>query len=171
MELPDYRLPGIKNVLRLMWDKAKDFLQRAFSVILIATIVIWFLQSFDPHLNLVDDSQESILAIIAGWLTPIMIPAGLGDWKICTALIGGFMAKETVVSTLGILYGGGIAGAMPSLTAACLLVFSLLYTPCVAAITSTKRELGWKWAIGVVIWQCVIAWIVACLVHLIGLWI
>ena len=168
MELPDYRLPGIKNVLRLMWDKAKDFLQRAFSVILIATIVIWFLQSFDPHLNLVDDSQESILAIIAGWLTPIMIPAGLGDWKICTALIGGFMAKETVVSTLGILYGGGIAGAMTSLTAACLLVFSLLYTPCVAAITSTKRELGWKWAIGVVIWQCLIAWIMACIVHLIG---
>ena len=168
MELPDYRLPGIKNVLRLMWDKATDFLQRAFSVILIATIVIWFLQSFDPHLNLVDDSQESILAIIAGWLTPIMIPAGLGDWKICTALIGGFMAKETVVSTLGILYGGGIAGAMTSLTAACLLVFSLLYTPCVAAITSTKRELGWKWAIGVVIWQCLIAWIMACIVHLIG---
>ena len=171
MELPDYRLPGIKNVLRLMWDKAKDFLQRAFSIILIATIVIWFLQSFDPHLNMVENSQESILAIIAGWITPVMIPAGLGDWKICTALIGGFMAKETVVSTLGILYGGGIAGAMTSLTAACLLVFSLLYTPCVAAITSTKRELGWRWAIGVVIWQCVIAWIVACLVHLIGLWI
>jgi len=171
MELPDYRLPGIKNVLRLMWDKAKDFLQRAFSIILIATIVIWFLQSFDPHLNMVENSQESILAIIAGWITPVMIPAGLGDWKICTALIGGFMAKETVVSTLGILYGGGIAGAMTSLTAACLLVFALLYTPCVAAITSTKRELGWRWAIGVVIWQCVIAWIVACLVHLIGLWI
>ncbi|MBQ9061086.1 MAG: ferrous iron transport protein B [Firmicutes bacterium] len=169
MELPDYRLPGIKNVARLMWDKAKDFLQRAFSIILIATIVIWFLQSFDPHLNMVSDSQDSILAIIAGWMTPVMVPAGLGDWRICTALIGGFMAKETVVSTLGILFGGNVAGAMTSLTAMCLLVFSLLYTPCVAAIASTKRELGWKWAIGVVIWQCVIAWLAATLVHLIGI--
>jgi len=168
MELPDYRLPGVKNVMRLMWDKAKDFLQRAFSIILIATIVIWFLQSFDTHLNLVSDSQDSILAIIAGWMTPIMEPAGLGDWKICTALIGGFMAKETVVSTLGILFGGNVAGAMTSLTAICLLVFSLLYTPCVAAIASTKRELGWKWAIAVVVWQCAIAWVVATLVNLIG---
>ena len=168
MELPDYRRPGVKNVLRLMWDKAKDFLQRAFSIILIATIVIWFLQSFDTHLNLVSDSQDSILAIIAGWMTPIMAPAGLGDWKICTALIGGFMAKETVVSTLGILFGGNVAGAMTSLTAMCLLVFSLLYTPCVAAIASTKRELGWKWAIAVVVWQCAIAWVVASLVNLIG---
>ena len=168
MELPDYRLPGIKNVLRLMWDKAKDFLQRAFTIILLATIVIWFLQSFDPHLNLVSDSQDSILAIVAGWMTPVMAPAGLGDWRICTALIGGFMAKETVVSTLGILFGKGIASAMTALTAMCLLVFSLLYTPCVAAITSTKRELGWGWALGVVVWQCLIAWVCACIVNLIG---
>ena len=118
---------------------------------------------------MVEDSQESILSVIAGWLTPVMVPAGLGDWKICTALIGGFMAKETVVSTLGILYGGQIAGAMSSLTAMCMLVFCLLYTPCVAAIASTKRELGWKWAIGVVIWQCLIAWAVACIVHMIGM--
>ena len=169
MELPDYRLPGMKNVLRLMWEKAKDFLQRAFTVILLATIIIWFLQSFDPHLNLVHDSQDSILAIIAGWVAPVMIPAGLGDWRICTALISGFMAKETVVSTLGILYGGSIAGAMSALTAACMLVFCLLYTPCVAAIASTKRELGWKWAVNMVIWQCAIAWIMATLVHLIGI--
>ncbi len=168
MELPDYRLPGIGNVLRLMWDKAKDFLQRAFSIILVASVVIWFLQSFDPHFNLVSDSQDSILAIVAGWMTPVMAPAGLGDWRICTALIGGFMAKETVVSTLGILYGGGITGVMTSLSAMCLLVFSLLYTPCVAAIASTKRELGWQWALGIVIWQCLIAWVMAVLVHLIG---
>ena len=168
MELPDYRFPGAKNVLRLMWDKAKDFLQRAFTIILLATIVIWFLQSFDPHFNMVSDSQDSILAIIAGWMTPVMAPAGLGDWKICTALIGGFMAKETVVSTLGILFVGNITGAMTALTAMCLLVFSLLYTPCVAAIASTKRELGWRWAIGVVIWQCLIAWVCAAIVNLVG---
>ncbi len=168
MELPDYRLPGMKSVLRLMWDKAKDFLQRAFSIILIATIIIWFLQSFDPRLNMVTDSQDSILAIVAGWIAPVMAPAGLGDWKICTALIGGFMAKETVVSTLGILFGKGIAGAMTHLTAMCILVFSLLYTPCVAAIASTKRELGWKWAASMVVWQCFIAWVCAAIVHLIG---
>ena len=168
MELPDYRLPGMKSVLRLMWDKAKDFLQRAFSIILIATIVIWFLQSFDPRMNMVTDSQDSILAIVAGWIAPVMAPAGLGDWKICTALIGGFMAKETVVSTLGILFGKGIAGAMTQLTALCILVFSLLYTPCVAAVASTKRELGWGWAASMVIWQCFIAWVCAVLVHLIG---
>ena len=168
MELPDYRLPGIGNVMRLLWDKAKDFLERAFTIILLATIVIWFLQSFDPHLNMVADSRESILAIIAGWIEPVMVPAGLGDWRICTALIGGFMAKETVVSTIGILYSGGITQAMSALTAMCLLVFSLLYTPCVAAITSTKRELGGKWAVCMVVWQCLIAWVAACLVNLIG---
>ena len=168
MELPDYRMPGAGNVLRLMWDKAKDFLQRAFTIILLATIVIWILQSFDPHMNMVTDSQDSMLAIIAGWLTPVMAPAGLGDWRICTALIGGFLAKETVVSTLGILFAGNVAGAMTALTAICLLVFSLLYTPCVAAIASTKRELGWGWALGVVVWQCVIAWIMAVLTHMIG---
>ena len=168
MELPDYRMPGIRSVFRLLWDKAKDFLQRAFSIILLAAIIIWFLQSFDVHLNMVTDSQDSILAAVAGLLTPVMIPAGLGDWRICTALISGFMAKETVVSTLGILYGGHIAGAMSALSALCMLVFCLLYTPCVAAVASTRRELGWKWAGGIVVWQCLIAWLMACLVHLIG---
>ncbi|MDO5491258.1 MAG: ferrous iron transport protein B [Bacillota bacterium] len=168
MELPDYRMPGAGNVLCLMWDKAKDFLQRAFTIILLATIVIWFLKSFDPHMNMVTDSQDSMLAIIAGWLTPVMAPAGLGDWRICTALIAGFIAKETVVSTLGILFAGNIAGAMSALTAVCLLVFSLLYTPCVAAIASTRRELGWGWALGVVVWQCVIAWVMAALTFQIG---
>ena len=168
MELPDYRMPGIRSVFRLLWDKAKDFLQRAFSIILLAAIIIWFLQSFDVHLNMVTDSQDSILAAVAGLLTPVMIPAGLGDWRICTALISGFMAKETVVSTLGILYGGHIAGAMSALSAMCMLVFCLLYTPCVAAVASTRRELGWKWAGGIVVWQCFIAWLMACLVHLIG---
>ena len=168
MELPDYRLPGAKNVIRLMWDKAKDFLQRAFSIILIATIVIWFLQSFDPHLNMVADSQDSILAAIAGVIVPVMIPAGLGDWKICTALIGGFMAKESIVSSLGILYSGNVTAAMTGLNAMCLLIFALLYTPCVAAISSTKRELGWKWAAGMVVWQCLIAWAAAAACNLIG---
>ncbi len=169
MELPDYRLPGVKSVLRLLWEKAKDFLQRAFSIILLATIVIWFLQNFDVHMNMVTDSQDSMLAALAGLVTPVMAPAGLGDWKICTALISGFMAKEVVVSTLGILYTGSIAGAMSALTAMCLLVFCLLYTPCVAAIASTRRELGWGWALAVVVWQCVIAWVMACLVHGIGM--
>ena len=169
MELPNYRLPGAKNVGQLLWEKAKDFLQRAFSVILLATIVVWFLQSFDLHLNMVKDSADSILAIAAGFLVPIFKPVGLGDWKICTALISGFMAKESVVSTLEVLFAGGIAGVLSPLSAASLLVFSLLYTPCVAAIASIRRELGGKWAVGVVFWQCAVAWICALIMHLIGL--
>ena len=169
MELPNYRLPGAKNVGQLLWEKAKDFLQRALSVILLATIVVWFLQSFDLHLNMVKDSADSILAMVAGFLVPIFKPVGLGDWKICTALISGFMAKESVVSTLEVLFASGIEGALSPLSAASLLVFSLLYTPCVAAIASIRRELGGKWALGVVFWQCAVAWICALIMHLIGL--
>lgn len=169
MELPNYRLPGAKNVAQLLWEKAKDFLQKAFSIILIATIVVWFLQSFDTHFNMVKDSADSILAAISGRIAPIFKPLGLGDWRICTALISGFMAKESVVSTLEVLFGGSIATVLTPLAAACLLVFSLLYTPCVAAIASIKRELGLKWAAGVVVWQCVVAWVAAFTVHLIGM--
>lgn len=169
MELPNYRLPGAKNVMQLLWEKAKDFLQRAFTVILLATIVVWFLQSFNVHLNLVKDSADSMLAIIAGWLVPLFKPLGMGDWRICTALISGFMAKESVVSTLGVLFGGSISTVLSSATAASILVFSLLYTPCVAAIASVKRELGSRWAVGVVIWQCVIAWVAAWIIHVIGM--
>ena len=168
MELPNYRLPGAKNVTQLLWEKAKDFLQRAFSVILLATMVVWFLQSFDLHLNLVKDSSDSILALVAGCLAPVFKPLGLGDWRICTALISGFMAKESVVSTLEVLFAGSITSVLTSLAAASLLAFSLLYTPCVAAIASVKRELGGRWAAFVVLWQCTIAWIVAWVVHLIG---
>ena len=165
MELPNYRLPGAKNVLRLLWEKAKDFLQRAFSVILLATIAIWFLQSFDFRLNRVDDQQLSMLAAVAGLLAPLFKPIGLGDWRICTALISGFMAKESVVSTLEILFGAGVSTVLTPLSAAALLVFSLLYTPCVAAIASVRRELGAKWAAGVVVWQCVVAWAAALIVR------
>ena len=153
MELPNYRLPGVKNVGQLLWEKAKDFLQRAFTVILLATIVVWFLQSFDLTFNLVTDSSKSILAMVAGWIAPLFVPLGLGDWRIIVSLISGFMAKESVVSTLGILFAGGVGSALTTLSAASLLVFSLLYTPCVAAISTIKRELGGKWAIAVVIWQ------------------
>lgn len=168
MELPNYRLPSVKNVTQLLWEKAKDFLQRAFTVILIAAIVIWFLQSFDLHFNLVADSQDSILAAISGWIVPLFVPLGLGDWKICTSLISGFMAKESVVSTLEVLYSGSVAATLTPLAAACLLVFSLLYTPCIAAIASVKRELGSKWAIGIVVWQCVVAWTATLIVRIIG---
>ena len=165
MELPDYRMPGARNVAQLLWEKAKDFLQRAFSIIMIATIVVWFLQSFDFTFNLVTDSQNSILATIAGMVAPIMRPIGLGDWRICTSLISGFMAKESVVSTIQILFSGGVSSVLAPITAATLLVFSLLYTPCVAAVASIKRELGVRWAVGVVIWQCIIAWMVAFIVR------
>ncbi len=168
MELPNYRLPGAKNVARLLWDKAKDFLQRAFSVIFFATIAVWLLQSFDIHFNLVADSHDSILALVAGAVAPLLRPLGLGDWRIVTSLITGFMAKESVVSTLEILFAGGIAAAISPLAAASLLVFSLLYTPCVAAVTSVGRELGTRWALAMVAWQCAIAWIAAFAVHLIG---
>ncbi len=169
MELPNYRMPGIKNVGQLLWEKAKDFLQKAFTVILIATLCIWFLQSFDVHFNLVSDSKNSMLAALSGVLVPLFKPLGLGDWRICTALISGFMAKESVVSSLQILFGTSVSTAISSLSAASLLVFSLLYTPCVAAIASIKRELGVKWAASVVVWQCVIAWVAAFIVRLIGM--
>ncbi len=169
MELPNYRLPSPRSVLQLLWDKAKDFLQRAFSVILIATIVVWVLQSFDLRFNLVQDSHDSILALLAGLLAPLLKPLGLGDWRIATSLITGFLAKESVVSTMGILFPGDIAGALTPLAAASLLVFSLLYTPCVAAIAAVRRELGRGWAVGVVLWQCGVAWVGALLVRLIGL--
>lgn len=167
MELPNYRLPSPKNVGQLLWEKAKDFLQKAFSVILIATIVVWLLQSFDIHFNMVEDSGESILAGISGLLVPLFKPLGLGDWRICTSLISGFMAKESVVSTLEVLFGTGIGTVLSPVAAAALLTFSLLYTPCVAAIAAIKRELGMKWAVGVVIWQCAIAWAAALIVKLV----
>ena len=171
MELPNYRLPGLRNVVQLLWEKAKDFLQRAFSVILIATVIVWFLKSFDFHFNLVVNEQDSILAFLAGIIAPLFRPLGLGDWKICTSLISGFMAKESVVSVLEVLFqgNGGVGAAMSALSAGCLLVFSLLYTPCVAAVASIKRELGGKWAAGVVLWQCAVAWIAAFLLRLIGM--
>ena len=167
MELPNYRLPSPKNVGQLLWEKAKDFLQKAFSVILIATIVVWLLQSFDIHFNMVEDSGGSILAGISGLLVPLFKPLGLGDWRICTSLISGFMAKESVVSTLEVLFGTGIGTVLSPVAAAALLTFSLLYTPCVAAIAAIKRELGMKWAVGVVIWQCAIAWAAALMVKLV----
>ena len=168
MELPNYRLPSLRSTLQLMWEKAKDFLQKAFSVILIATIVVWFMQSFDPTFNLVEDSGESIMALIAGLLVPLFRPIGLGDWRLITALISGFMAKESVVSTLQVLFGEtGLTNVLTTAGAFTMLVFSLLYAPCVAAVASIKRELGAKWAVGVVLWQCVLAWIVALIVKLI----
>ena len=167
MELPNYRMPSPKNVAQLLWEKSKDFLHRAFSVILIATIVVWFLKTFDFRLNLVTDSHDSILANLAGLLVPVMKPIGLGDWRIVTSLISGFLAKESVVSIMETLFGDGLA-SLGSLAAASMLAFSLLYTPCVAAIAAIRRELGGKWAAGVVIWQCLIAWVVALLVRLIG---
>ena len=170
MELPNYRLPGAKNVTQLLWEKAKDFLQRAFTVIFLATIVIWFLQTFDLHLNLVTDSQNSILAAVAGLIAPVFTPLGFGDWRISTALITGFMAKESVVATLSILFGStaSLQAVLTPLSAAALLAFCLLYTPCVAAVASIKRELGGKWAAMVVVGQCVIAWLAAYLVHIAG---
>lgn len=171
MELPNYRMPGIQNVVHLLWDKAKDFLQRAFTVIFLATIVVWFLQTFDFQLNVVADSQNSILAVIAGAISPLFVPLGFGDWRVSTALIAGFMAKESVVSTLSVLFGSTeqLLVALTPLAVASLLVFCLLYTPCIAAIASIRRELGGKWAVGVVVGQCVIAWVCALLVRGLGL--
>ena len=165
MELPNYRMPAAKNVIQLLWEKAKDFLQRAFSVILVASVLVWFLQGFDIQLNKVDNAEDSILAMAVGAIAPLMKPIGLGDWRILTALVSGFMAKESVVSTLQVLYTDGVDSVMTSLTAASILVFSLLYTPCVAAVAAIKRELGKKWAAAVVVWQCVIAWIVTIIVR------
>ena len=163
MELPNYRMPGAKNVLQLLWDKAKDFLQRAFTVIFLATIIVWFLTTFSPHLNMVTESKDSILAGIAGVIAPVFAPLGFGDWRISTALITGFIAKESVVSTLSILFGTttALTSLISTKAAAALLVFCLLYTPCIAAIASIRRELGQKWAVGVVILQCAIAWVCA----------
>ena len=171
MELPNYRLPGLGNVGRLLWDKARDFLQRAFSVIFIATIIIWFLQTFSMHLNVVTDSQDSILAVISGYIAPIFAPMGYGDWRISTALVTGFMAKESVVATISVLFGSiaSLQAVLTPVAAMSLLVFCLLYTPCVAAIASVRRELGSKWALLIVIGQCAVAWVVSFITAMIGL--
>ena len=167
MELPNYRLPSVRNTAQLLWEKAKDFLERAFTVIFVATIIIWFLQSFTLKLNFTDDSSQSILAMISGLLEPVMKPLGLGDWRICTSLISGVMAKESVVSTMEILFSGDLTAALTIRSAVSLLVFTLLYSPCIAAIASVKRELGTKWAIIMVVWQCLLAWICAFAVFMI----
>ncbi|MCR5671401.1 MAG: ferrous iron transport protein B [Butyrivibrio sp.] len=167
MELPNYRMPGARNVMQLLWEKAKDFLTKAFSIIFLATIVVWFLQSFDTHLNLTEDSASSIMAAISGIFVPLFKPLGLGDWRVVTSLISGFIAKESVVSTMEILFAGNVTVALSSAAAATLLVFSLLYTPCIAAIAAIKRELGARYALGIVGWQCVVAWIAAYITKLI----
>jgi len=171
MELPNYRMPGAKNVAHLLWDKAKDFLQRAFTVIFVASIVVWFLQTFNFHLAIVADAQDSILAAVAGFIAPVFKLLGFADWRVVTALVAGFMAKESVVSTLSVLFGStqAVLGAISPLSAAALLVFCLLYTPCVAAVASVKRELGGKWAVGIVVGQCVLAWLCALIVRAVGL--
>jgi ferrous iron transport protein B len=171
MELPNYRMPGMKNVAQLLWEKSKDFLQKAFTVIFIATIAIWFMQNFDLHLRMVTDSQDSILAAVDGFIAPLFSPLGFGDWRISTSLIAGLMAKESVVSTLTVLFGSteGMYAVITPLAALCLLVFCLLYTPCVAAVAAVKRELGGKWALAVVVGQCVIAWLFAFVVRAAGL--
>ena len=173
MELPNYRMPGAKNVLHLLWDKAKDFLQRAFTVIFIATIVIWFLQNFDTGLNMVSNSEDSILALVAGALAPVFAPVGFGDWRIVTALISGFLAKESVVSSLTVLFGSTavLQSSLTAVGAGAFLVFCLLYTPCVAAIASVKRELGGKWATAMVIGQCMIAWLAAFVIYRLGMFL
>lgn len=170
MELPNYRMPGAKNVLFLLWEKAKDFLERAFTVIFVATIVIWFLQSFDFQFNPVESSQQSMLAVVAGGLAPLLDPLGFGDWRVATALISGFMAKESVVSTISVLFGSvdTLLAAITPLSALALLVFCLLYTPCVASIATIRRELGGKWAVGVVLMQCAVAWVVALIVRILA---
>lgn len=171
MELPNYRMPSMKNVAQLLWEKAKDFLQRAFTVIFLAAIVIWFLQTFDFRLNIVENSSESMLAMASGMLAPVFVPLGFGDYRISTSLIAGFMAKESVVSTLSVLFGStaNLQAVLSPVGAASLLVFCLFYTPCVAAIASIRRELGTKWALGVVAGQCVIAWICALAVRIVGM--
>ena len=165
MELPNYRMPLAKNVLRLMWDKAKDFLQRAFTIIFTGTIIIWCLGNFDFRLNMVDDPESSILAMLAGFIAPVMAPVGLGDWRICVSLVSGFMAKESVVSTLEVLFGTEIGMFLTPLAAVSMLVFSLLYTPCVATVASVKRELGAKWAVCLVLWQCLFAWLITLIIR------
>ena len=173
MELPNYRLPGLINVLRLMWDKAKDFLERAFTVIFIGTLLVWFLQTFDFRLNMVADTADSMLATAAGLIAPIFSPNGFGDWRISTALISGILAKESVVSTLSVLFGSTAAlhSLLTPLSAFSLLVFCLLYTPCLAAIAAVRRELGGRWAIGMVAFQCTVAWLVSLLIFHAGRWL
>ena len=170
MELPNYRIPSPRTTLQLLWEKSKDFLQRAFSVILIATIVVWFLSNFDFRLNLVTDSHDSILAAVSGLLVPLFKPLGLGDWRVITSLISGFMAKESVVSVMQVIFPTeeAMMQIVTPLAAASMLVFSLLYTPCVAAVAAIKRELGSSWAVSVVVWQCFVAWVMAFIVRLIG---
>lgn len=171
MELPNYRMPGFKNVAHLLWDKAKDFLQRAFTVIFVASIAVWLLQTFDFRLNLVTDSKDSMLAAIAGFVAPVFALLGFGDWRVVTSLVAGFMAKESVVSTLTVLFGSteGLKTILSPVSALALLVFCLLYTPCVAAVASVKRELGTKWALYMVVGQCAIAWVCALLVRTVGI--
>jgi ferrous iron transport protein B len=171
MELPNYRFPGLKSVGRLIWDKAKDFITRAFTVIFVATLIIWFLQTFDSHLNVVSSSHDSLLAMVGGFIAPIFAPLGFGDWRVSTALITGFTAKESVVSTMTVLLGSGVDGLttmFTPLTAVVFLVFTLLYTPCVAAIGAVRKELGGKWAFAIVVLQCMVAWIVAFAVNVVG---
>lgn len=169
MELPNYRLPSVKNVIRLLWDKSKEFIRKAFTVIFLATIIIWLLQSFDIKLNLVSDSKDSMLALVSGLLVPLFQPLGLGDWRICTSLISGIIAKESVVSTLEVLFGGSTTSFITPLASLSLLVFSLLYMPCVAAVASIRKEMGTKWALAMVVWQCTVAWIAAFIIRMIGL--
>ena len=171
MELPNYRMPGAKNVARLLWDKAKDFLQRAFTVIFLASIAVWFLNTFDFRLNLAASSQESILSVIAGLLSPLFLLHGFGDWRVVTALIAGFIAKESVVSTLSVLLKGtdAVATLLTPVSAASLLTFCLLYTPCVAAVAAIRRELGRKWAAVIVLGQCLVAWCVSLIVRAVGI--
>ena len=165
MELPNYRLPRLKNVVHLLWDKIRDFLEKAFTIIFIASIVIWFMQSFDFRFHLVENGENSMLAWIAGLIAPIFQPMGLGDWRIVTSLFSGLIAKESVVATIDVLGGVDI---FTTLTAIPMLVFCLLYTPCVAAVTAVKRELGWKWAVFVILFQCAIAWVLAWFAYLIA---
>ena len=167
MELPNYRMPSARSTLMLLWEKSRDFLQRAFTVIFMATIVIWFLQSFGFHLQHVENADDSILGIVADFVSPVFAPLGFGDWRVCTALVGGFMAKESVVSTLTVLFGAGtsINTILTVSSAVSLLVFCLLYTPCVAAIASIRREIGKKYAVAVVFGQCAIAYVVALLAY------
>ena len=169
MELPEYRMPSAKNVIFLLWEKAKDFIERAFTVIFVASIVIWFLQTFDFRLNVADSSQSSMLAGIAGVVAPVFTPLGFGDWRIVTSLVAGFMAKESVVSTLSLLCGSGIMTILTKQAVWPLLIFCLLYTPCVAAVSAIKRELGGRWAAIVVVGQCLVAWVCALIARFIAL--
>jgi ferrous iron transport protein B len=170
MELPNYRLPSVKSVLMLVWEKTKDFLGRAFTVVFVAAVVVWFLQSFSPTFELVSDSHDSILAVLATGLAPVFAPLGFGDWRIATSLIAGFMAKEIVASTLTVLFGSAaeVSAVLTPLSAVTLMVFCLLYTPCVAAVAAIRRELGGRWALGIVVFQCVIAYLVALVVRVAG---